>query len=178
MRRAARTLILLACALGGRAQEYTVHRDGLEFNTRTEIVRLQVCDSGTVRVTVGPLSGLSFRQSLSVTTKFAPVRWSHHASGSAVVLSAPRIRVTFDARTGSLAFHDRRGRLLLKEAPRSPRELTPAEVVLVRGGRRDRLLRLRLRRPGRGDRRSSGGDRACAHVAPVGVRVLAVEGAL
>lgn len=102
--------------------------DGVTFDMKPGVLKLEVCDAQTVRVVYSPAEKLPALQSFVVTRNWTPVPFDLEQGEKTVTVSTDRMRVTVDKATGALTFLDKSGRVLLAEAADGGKTLTPTRV--------------------------------------------------
>ena len=118
-----------ACAQWNPLNPVTgVHQeaDGVRFDMRVGVLRIQVCSDSIIRAQYSPTSDLPSRPDYVVTkTTWPAVQWKMESTDAEVALVTSRLRVTVHRSDGSVEYHDAAGKRLLQEGTRN---MTPARV--------------------------------------------------
>src|SRR5512135_1481713 len=102
--------------------------NGVSVRVDSLTIRLLVCDERTFRVTVLRDGFAQSHSQLVVTKKWVPSRWKPVERDSILLVSTGRASARIEIHTGSISFFDEKGRLLLREHPQRPHEISPATV--------------------------------------------------
>ena len=119
----------LACAQFNPLNPVTgVHQeaDGVRFDMRVGVLRVQVCSDSIIRARYSPTSTVPSRPEYVVTKTLWPsVQWKMESTDGEVSLVTSRLRVTVNRADGAIVYRDAAGKRLLQEGSRN---MTPARV--------------------------------------------------
>ncbi len=116
----------LATGCGPRGPERTA--TGVVVRLARGALKLEVFSPRTIRVVVDPTGRFALRPSLVVRDSPPAVAFEVTRSDQSLELRTAALLVRVDGKTGAVSFHDRRGRLLLREGA-TPRVLRPVVVL-------------------------------------------------
>ena len=101
-----------------------------EKETDPRWMKIQVCSDDIIRVIASREQSPSTRPSLMVDkTSWEPVHWSVHEKDGQTVITTTELSIQVDAKSGSVAFLDAAGKLLLKEHAGGGKIFTAADVM-------------------------------------------------
>ena len=102
--------------------------DGVTFQLRPGVMKLQVCAPRVIRVLYGPGTTLPSHHSLSVIEKFRPTPWHLTATAQTVTLTTGPVQAQVARATGAVRFLDAQGTPYLSETP-GGRSMTPITLA-------------------------------------------------
>ncbi len=122
--------IALVCLAGAQPPSPALLRgkDGVELALPSGRLRLQVLSPEVVRVVQAPSSGFSTRPSLVRVGRWPGAPWHLRQRSDGWTLSTAKLNVTI-SKTGTVAFRDAEGRLLLRETGPGARRLVPKRLA-------------------------------------------------
>ena len=128
-------VLIVIIISAGWAHAFLHQADGVILDLRktrstdANRLRIQICAEDIVRVTASR-DCFSDRPSLIVNqTRWKPVEWTLKQEESCLILETARLRVRVHQETGSVAFFNTRGQLLLQEKAEGSKIITPAAVM-------------------------------------------------
>lgn len=118
------------------AAAYEKQSDGilLKLNkqsaTNPSVLKVQVCTENIIRIIASPETSFSSRKSLMVDKEsWEPVSWDVKENGNIIELSTAKLTVTVNARSGAVAFYDRKKKLLLEEVTSNGKIISSSNVL-------------------------------------------------
>ncbi len=129
--------ILSAVLLSGCAS-YTFEKqnDGVVIKlakhkvTDVNTVKIQVCSDNIIRVIASPGDAFSARKSLIVEKKhWETAPFTVQGNGDIIRISTAKITAKVSAKTGEIAFYNKKGWLILQEKKGGGKSIMPAEVM-------------------------------------------------
>ncbi|HEY6767458.1 MAG TPA: glycoside hydrolase family 31 protein [Candidatus Sulfotelmatobacter sp.] len=100
--------------------------DGVLFNQRQGVLRIQVCSESVIHVIYSPAASFKPHTNYVVTkTSWKPVPWTWEETPETVSISTTRVKITVTRLDGSITYRELKGGTLLQE---SNRWLTPVHI--------------------------------------------------
>jgi len=116
---------LLACSPAVRltiaaplaVRSFQKDASGVTINSKSEVLRLDVCNDRTIHVTSSLKGKLPEKNEFVVIRQWKPASFQWRVEPSHFILRTARMGVRFHRATGSLTFVDAAGKMLLQEPP-------------------------------------------------------------
>ncbi len=132
-------IILISLLSGCASQSYEKQANGIIIKLKKQkptnpyILKVEVCSENIFRIIASPVESFSDRPSLIVEKHdWENVPYSVKEKGNTVTISTSEMTAKVSKKTGEIAFHDKNGRLVLREKKGGGKVFTPAEVMSER----------------------------------------------